>query len=103
MAESGVCIYISDQDGVWYYCDVLYAVLYASVSCFVVRGCAISRSYIDLCNCDILSVVNVYFDHLKLWVVYINGRRYVYCSEYNVAFNECNERMYCEVNFHIHE
>ena len=23
----------------WYVCDVLYAVLYVRVSCFVVRGC----------------------------------------------------------------
>ena len=28
-----------------YVCDVLYAVLYACVSCFVVRGCAVSRRY----------------------------------------------------------
>ena len=26
-------------------CDVLYAVLYVRVSCFVVHGCAISRRY----------------------------------------------------------
>ena len=25
----------------WYVCDVLYAVLYVRVICFVVRGCAI--------------------------------------------------------------
>ena len=30
----------------WYVCDVLYAVLYVRVSCFVVRGCAVSRRYI---------------------------------------------------------
>ena len=35
----------------WYVCDVLYAVLYAHVRCFVVRGCAVSRRYIDVCNC----------------------------------------------------
>ena len=29
----------------WYVCDVLYAVLYVRVSCFVVRGCAVSRRY----------------------------------------------------------
>ena len=33
----------------WYVCDVLYAVLYVRVSCFVVRGCAVSRRYIDVC------------------------------------------------------
>ena len=29
----------------WYVCDVLYAVLY-------VRECAVSRRYINVCNCD---------------------------------------------------
>ena len=37
--------------------------------CFVVRGCAVSRRYIDVCNCDMFSVVNVYYDHLKFCVV----------------------------------
>ena len=31
------------------------------------------------------SVVNVYLDHLKFCVVYINSRRYVCCSECNVV------------------
>ena len=44
----------------WYVCDVLYAVLYVYVSCFVVRVCAVSRRYIEVCNCDVFSVVNVY-------------------------------------------
>ena len=43
----------------WYVFDVLYAVLYARVSYFVVRGCVISGRYIDVCNCDVFSVVNV--------------------------------------------
>ena len=42
----------------WYICDVLYAVLYVCVSCFVVRGFAVSRRYIDVCYCDMFSVVN---------------------------------------------
>ena len=75
----------------WYVCDVLYAVLYVRVSCFVVRGCAVSRRYINVCNCAMFSVVNVYFDHLKLCVVCIDGRRYVCCSKCNVVSNECNE------------
>ena len=58
-----------------YVCDVLYAELYACVSCFVVCGCAVSRRYIDVCNCDMYSVVNVYLDHLMFWVECINGRR----------------------------
>ena len=81
----------------WYDCDVLYAVLYIRVSCFVVRVCAVSRRYINVCNCDIFSVVNVYLDHLKLCVVYIDGRRYVCCNECNVVSNECNKPTSCLV------
>ena len=49
----------------WYVCDVLYGVLYVRASCFVVRRCDISRRYINVLNCDIFSVVNVYYDHLS--------------------------------------
>ena len=75
----------------WYVCDVLYAVLYVCVSCYVVGGCAVLKRYIDVCNCDMLSVVNVYLDHLKFCVVCIHGRRYVCCSECYVVSNECDE------------
>ena len=68
-----------------------YAWLYVRVSCFVVRGCAVSRRYINICNCDMFSVVNVYLDHLKYCVVYITGRWYVCCSECNVVSSECIE------------
>ena len=34
----------------WYVRDVLYAVLYVRVSCFVVRGCAVSRRHIHFAN-----------------------------------------------------
>ena len=57
----------------WYVCDVLYAVLYVCVSCFAVRGCAVSRRYIHVCNCDMFSIVNVYLDHLKLCVLIVKG------------------------------
>ena len=57
----------------WYVCDILYAVLYVRVSCFVVRGCGGSRRYIDVCYCDIFSAVNVYLDHLKLCVLIVEG------------------------------
>ena len=70
---------------------VLCAVLYVRVSCFVVCGCGVSRRYVDVCYCDMFSVVNVYLDHLKLCVVCINSRRYVCCSECNIVSNECNE------------
>ena len=81
----------------WYVCDVLYAVLYVRVSWFVVRGCAVSIRYITVCYCDMFSVVNVYLDHLKFCVVYIDGRRYVCCSECNVVSNEYNEPTSCLV------
>ena len=76
---------------VCYVCDVLYAVLYVVVGCFVVCGCAVSMRYIDVCYCDMFSVVNVYLDHLKFCVVCINGRRYVCCGECYVVSNECDE------------
>ena len=53
----------------WY----VYDVLYVRVSCVVVRGCAISRRYVNVCNCDIFNVINVYLDHLKFSVVCIDG------------------------------
>ena len=36
------------------------------------------------------SVVNMYLDHLKFYVVCFNGRRYGCCSECNVVSNECD-------------
>ena len=80
------CVHISSDDWVWYVCDVLYTVLYVRMRCFVVAGCAVSRSYI-----------NVYHDHLRFRVVYIDGRMYVCCSECNVISNECNEPTSCIV------
>ena len=64
-----MCVHIFGEDGVLYFCDVLYAVLYVRVSCFVVPGYAVSRRYIDYCNCDGFRVVNVYLDHLKFCIV----------------------------------
>ena len=63
--DNGMCVHISGDDLVWYVFDVLFAVLNVCVSCFVVRVCAVSRRYIDVCNCDVFSVVNVYLDHVK--------------------------------------
>ena len=60
-------------------------------------GCAVSRRYTNVCNCDMSSVVYVYLDHLKLCVVNIDGRRYVFCIECNVVSNECNEATSCLV------
>ena len=64
----------------WYVCDLLYRVLYVSVNCFVVCGCEVSRRYVNVFNCDMFSVVNVYLDHVKFCIVFIHGRRYVCCS-----------------------
>ena len=42
----------------WYVCDVLYAVLYVRVSCFIVGGCAVFRRCVcfrgelGFLNCD---------------------------------------------------
>ena len=91
------CAFTSPVRTEWYVRDVLYAVLYVRVSCFVVRGCGVSRRYIDVCYCDMFSVVNVYLDHLKFYVVCINSRRYVCCSECDVVSNECNEPTSCLV------
>ena len=81
----------------WYVCDLLYAVLYVRVSWFVVRGCALSRKYINVCNYDMFSVVNMYLDHLYFCVVCIDGRKFVCCNECNVVSNECNEPTSCLV------
>ena len=86
----------------WYVRDVLYAVLYVRVSCFVVCGCGVSKSYIDVCYCDMFSVVNVYHDHLKFCVVCVNSRRYVCCSEYDVVSNECDEPPPALCNLSVH-
>ena len=75
----------------------MYALLYVCVSCFVVRGCAVSRRYINVSNSDMFSVVNVYLDRLKFCVVCIDGRRYACCSECNVVSNECKEPTSCLV------
>ena len=56
---------------------IYYMQCCVSVICFVVRGCAVSWSwrYINVCNCDMFSVVNVYLDHLKnvLCVLMVEG------------------------------
>ena len=76
---------------------MLYAVLYVCVCCFVVCGCAVSRRYIDVCYCDMFSVVNVYLDHLKFCVVCTNARRYGCCGECCIFSNECDEPTSCLV------
>ena len=43
--------------------------------------CCLEDVYMDICCCDMFSVVNVYLGHLKFCVVCINDRRYVCCGE----------------------
>ena len=71
---SGVCVHISGEDLVWYVCDMLYAVLYVRLICFLVRGCAVSMRSIHVCNSDMFSIVNLYLHHVKLCVVCIYSR-----------------------------
>ena len=56
----------------WYVCEVLYAVLYVCVCCFVVRGCAVSRGFdfrgdLGFLNCDdiCMCVMNKQFQLLE--------------------------------------
>ena len=82
-------------------CSVVFGTL---VSVFVfsvmwselLMSCQVPRRYINVCNCDMFSVVNVYIDHLKFCVVCIDGRRYVCCSECNVS-NQCKDPTSCLV------
>ena len=53
--------------------------------------------YVDVCYCDMFSVVHVYLDHLKFCVVCVYGRRYVCCGECYVVSNECDEPSSCLV------
>ena len=59
------------------------------------HGCGVSRRYIDVCYCDMFSVVNVYIDNMKFCAVCINSRKYVCCSECHVVSNDCNEPTSC--------
>ena len=61
------------------------------------RGCGVSRRYIDVCYCAMFSFVNVYLDHLKFCVVCINSRWYVCCGECYVVSNIYDEPTTCLV------
>ena len=77
----------------WYVCDVLCSVV-CLFCCFVVCGFAVLSRYVDVCYCDMFSVVNVYLDHLKFCVY---GRRYVCCGKCYVVSNKCDEPTSCLV------
>ena len=80
-------------------CVFVFSVMWSKLLNTSVRGCAASRRYINVCNCDMCSGVNVYLDHLKFCVVCIDGRRYVCCCECNVVSvsKECNDPTSCLV------
>ena len=50
-----------------------------------------SRRYINVCNSDVFSVVNMYLDRLKFCSVCIDGLRYACCRECCVVSNVCDE------------
>ena len=88
----------------WYVSDVLYV----CVDCFVMCGFAVSRRCINVCNNDVFSVVNMYIDHLKFCIVWINGRRYVCYRECYVAPSVmsplpdlCNQSVRTVVKFYL--
>ena len=76
---------------------------YVRVSCFVVRVRAVSRRYINVCNCYMFIVVYVYLDHFKFSVVCIDGRRYVCCSECNGVSNEFTKCLVQPISSHCCE
>ena len=83
--ESGVCVQMYCIQGAVFVC--LCQLFYGEWMCCLE----------EVYKCDMLSVVNVYLDHLKFCVVCIKGRRYVCCSECNVVADECNESTSCHV------
>ena len=79
---------------------MLYTLLYVRVSRFIMCDCAVSRSYLDVCHCDVFNVVKVYLYHLMFCVVCIYGRRYVWCGACNVTCNEPTIRFVKPIGAH---
>ena len=59
--------------------------------------CAFTSPVRIECGMFVMYCIRVYLDHLKFYVVCINSRRYVCCSECDVVPNECNEPTSCLV------
>ena len=89
----------------WNIRDVLYAVLYVCVCCCVVCGCAVSWRYIDVCYCDMFSVVNMYHDHLIVQPIVAHCCKVMYfgCFEFmgELGFLNCDDICMCVVNKHV--
>ena len=61
------------------------------------RGCAVSRRYIDVCSCDMFSVIYVYLDHFKsfpLWSSVYECHKVEYAFTYPVR-TECSMFVMC--------
>ena len=71
---------------------VMYAVLYVHVSCFVVRGCAVSRMF-ALVMCFVLLICTLTISSSVLCVLMVED--IVCCSECNVVSDECDEPTTC--------
>ena len=56
----------------WYVCDVLYAVLYVRVNSLVVRGCAVSKRYINVI-CLVLLICTLTIRSSVLYVLMVKG------------------------------
>ena len=59
--------------------------------------CCVVCPFQLFCSTLMCCIEEVYTCHLKFWVVCIDGRRYVCCSECNVVSNECDEPPSCLV------
>jgi len=57
----------------------------------MVRGCGVTRRYVDVGNGDVFGVINVDLDQLQFSVVYIYGRRYVCCGVCYIVSYERDE------------
>ena len=81
-----------------YLCDILYTVVCVRVNCVIVRGCAVSRRYIHVCNSDVFSAVNMYLDHLKFCIVCIRAHLFVNFALYCVVM--CRVVFHCAVLYY---
>ena len=94
--ERVVCVHISGENEYGMFirlCAVCSVVCPCQLFCSVWM-CCLEEVYINVCNSDVFSVVNMYLDHLKVYVGFINGQIYVCYSKYYVDFNECDEATY---------
>ena len=61
-------------------------------------GCAVSRRYVDVCDCDLFRVVYVYLDHLKLCVLMNEGMSVVVNVMLSLMSASAPPRVCCVVN-----